>query len=116
MNQLNMGELYNHGGYVVAWPDGTPVRPNYISDRFTHLIRSNNLPPLTVHGLRHTFASLANAQGASQFDIGKALGHSTPSTTGKIYTHLFDQTHKETVSCVSDIIKTGIDIKQPGID
>ena len=90
---------------VVAWPNGTPIRPNYVSDRFTNLIQSNHLPPLTLHGLRHTFASLANAQGVSQFDIGKALGHSTPSTTGKIYTHLFDPTHENTVSSVSDAIK-----------
>ena len=104
-NQVIYGEEYYNGGYVVAWPNGTPIRPNYVSDRFTNLIQSNHLPPLTLHGLRHTFASLANAQGVSQFDIGKALGHSTPSTTGKIYTHLFDPTHENTVSSVSDAIK-----------
>lgn len=92
-------------GYVVCWSDGEPVRPNYLSDRFSKLVRDNGLPRLTLHGLRHTFASIANAQGSSLFDIGKALGHSTPSTTGKIYTHLFDQTHQETVSSVAQAIK-----------
>lgn len=92
-------------GFVVCWPDGEPVRPNYLSDRFSKLIRDNSLPPLTLHGLRHSFASIANAQGASLFDIGKALGHSTPSTTGKIYMHLLDQTHEGTVSRIAQAIK-----------
>lgn len=92
-------------GFVVCWPDGEPVRPNYLSDRFSKLIADNKLPKLTLHGLRHTFASVANAQGASLFDIGKALGHSTPSTTGKIYTHLFDQTHEDTVACIAQAIR-----------
>ena len=92
-------------GFVVCWPDGEPVRPNYLSDRFSKLVRDNSLPPLTLHGLRHSFASIANAQGVSLFDIGKALGHSTPATTGKIYTHLLDQTHEGTVNCIAQAIQ-----------
>lgn len=29
------------------------------------------------------------------YDIGKALGHSSPSTTSKVYTHLLDRDHRE---------------------
>ena len=29
------------------------------------------------------------------YDIGKALGHSSPATTSKIYTHLLDPDHKD---------------------
>ena len=38
------------------------------------------------------------------FNIGKALGHSTPATTGRIYTHLIDHTHAETLTRVSDAL------------
>ena len=66
-----------------------PYSPNALSLAFTRFVRRNNLPRLTFHGLRHTFATIASCQGASLFDIGKALGHSTPSTTGPVsYTHL----------------------------
>ena len=63
------------------------------------------LPRITLHGLRHSFATIACLQGASLFDIGKALGHSTPSTTGRIYTHLVDRTHESTVQRVSAALK-----------
>ena len=72
-----------------------------LSMNFTRFIRSSNLPPLTLHGLRHTFATVASSQGAPLFDIGKALGHSTPATTGKIYTHLVDQLHTDTLARVA---------------
>lgn len=90
-----LGESYQDSGYVFTHEDGRPVRPNYASELFTKFVKDNGLPPLTLHGLRHSFASIANAKGISMYDIGKALGHSSPATTSKIYTHLLDPDHKE---------------------
>ena len=84
---------------------GAPYSPNALSLAFTRFVRKNGLPRLTFHGLRHTFATIASCQGASLFDIGKALGHSTPATTGRIYTHLVDRTHEDLVLRVSDALK-----------
>ena len=60
------------------------MRPNYASELFTKFIKDNGLPPLTLHGLRHSFASIASAKGIPLYGIGRALGHSSPSTTRKI--------------------------------
>ena len=90
-----LGDRYQDSGYVFTHEDGRPVRPNYASELFTKFVKDNGLPPLTLHGLRHSFASIANAKGIPMFDIGKALGHSSPATTSKIYTHLLDPDHKD---------------------
>ena len=90
-----LGNTYQDSGYVVTFEDGRPMRPNYASELFTKFIKDNGLPPLTLHGLRHSFASIASAKGIPLYDIGRALGHSSPSTTGKIYTHLLDPDHKD---------------------
>lgn len=82
-----------------------PYSPNRLSLAFTAFVQANGLPPLTLHGLRHSFATVASAQGAPLFDIGKALGHSTPATTGRIYTHLADQLHSDTVTKVAAALK-----------
>ena len=82
-----------------------PYSPNALSLAFTRFVRKNDLPRVTLHGLRHSFATIASFQGATLFDIGKALGHSTPATTGRIYTHLIDRTHEETLMRVSDALK-----------
>lgn len=94
-------ELSAPSAYVVLDSKGQPCSPNALSLAFTRFVRRNHLPRVTLHGLRHSFASIASFQGATLFDIGKALGHSTPATTGRIYTHLIDRTHEDTVAKVS---------------
>jgi integrase len=37
-------------------------------------------------------------KGATIKDIAEMMGHSDTSTTSRIYTHLFDNTHKEKLS------------------
>ncbi len=96
---------YNNKGYVMAWGNGEPYRPNYLSDLFKKTITDNNLPPIRLHDLRHTFASVANELGVGLYDISKALGHSQIGTTSEIYTHMFDKTHKKTISKVADAFK-----------
>lgn len=95
------GDQYRDLGYILAHQNGTPLNPNWVSRQFHDFIRKNNLPPITLHGLRHTFASVANSMHVSLLDIGKALGHKDVSITGRIYTHLFDQTHQAVIAAVA---------------
>ncbi len=97
--------LAGPAGYVVLNRQGQPYSPNALSLAFTRFVRRHGLPRVTLHGLRHSFATIASFQGVSLFDIGKALGHSTPATTGRIYTHLIDRTHEDTLLKVSDALK-----------
>ena len=94
---------YDDNDYVVVMEDGRPYRPNYLSELFGKFLADNDLPKIVLHELRHTFASLSNQAGIPAYNIGKALGHSTPATTQKIYTHLLDQTHTQAVEGVAAI-------------
>lgn len=94
---------YDENDYVVVMEDGRPFRPNYLSELFSKFLADNDLPKIVLHELRHTFASLSNQAGIPAYNIGKALGHSTPATTQKIYTHLLDQTHTQAVEGVAAI-------------
>lgn len=94
---------YDDNDYVVVMEDGRPFRPNYLSELFGKFLADNDLPKIVLHELRHTFASLSNQAGIPAYNIGKALGHSTPATTQKIYTHLLDQTHMQAVEGVAAI-------------
>ena len=94
---------YDDNDYVVVMEDGRPFRPNYLSELFGKFLADNDLLKIVLHELRHTFASLSNQAGIPAYNIGKALGHSTPATTQKIYTHLLDQTHTQAVEGVAAI-------------
>ena len=85
--------------------EDSPLDPAYIRTRLHLILEHAQCKQIRFHDLRHTFATIASCQGASLFDIGKALGHSTPATTGRIYTHLVDRTHEDLVLRVSDALR-----------
>ncbi len=85
---------------VVVDPNGRPWHPNRLTLAFSDFIASRGLPKVTLHGLRHTFASVANDARVPMYQISKTLGHSDPTITARIYTHVFDQTHGEVLSAV----------------
>ena len=70
-------------------------------------VQEHHLPPITFHGLRHTFASMANSARVPMYQISRAMGHANPSITQRIYTHLFDQTHGEVLAAVANVVKAG---------
>lgn len=104
----NVNSDFNVKNFVIINKFGVPHHPNYLSYEFSKFIKENDLPYLTLHGLRHTFATVANQAGVTLFDISKALGHSTPAVTGRIYTHITKQTLKTAVSAVSDLFDKDI--------
>lgn len=66
-----------------------PVKEWYLEDRLSKFRTEHNFD-ITLHGLRHTFASMLIASG--EFDIAeisKAMGHASISITLNVYSHLF---------------------------
>ena len=55
---------------------------------------------LTLHGLRHAFASRALANGASIASVAAQLGHSSPRTTLARYAHALPQDQRAAVAIV----------------
>lgn len=97
-------DSYDNGNYVLSWENGNHYRPNYISDLFKKVIDDNNLPPTKFHDLRHAFASVANDEGVSIYDISEALGHGDIKITASIYTHMFDKSKKKAIDKVANSI------------
>ncbi len=89
---------------MLLLPDGTPPAPDSLTDRLNDIVREYRLPKITMHGLRHSFASVANSQGVSMHNISRTLGHSSIAVTSGIYTHLFDETQRETLRTVAAAI------------
>jgi len=66
----------------LSWLDiDTPTR------WFWAFTRRRGLPPLNLHGLRHTYATILLDAGVALPTVAELAGHSTPTTTARIYTH-----------------------------
>lgn len=62
-----------------------------------HRIEKTDSIPITLHGFRHTHASLLFASGVSIKEAQVRLGHSTIQMTMDIYTHVTEEKQTETV-------------------
>jgi len=90
---------------VVLRQDGTPPKPDQLTRDLLTVVRRQGLPKISLHGLRHSFASVANSQGVPMFDISRTLGHSSMTVTSNIYTHLFDDTEAQALAAVARAIE-----------
>lgn len=104
-NKRTYGSDYTDSGYVYVREDGVPFRVNTLTDQFRRFLNKQALPKIRLHDLRHTFASILYEGGADILEISSVLGHSDIRTTSKIYTHMFDKTHKGTVDIMNAMLK-----------
>ena len=74
-------------GRVFTTDAGAPVFPDSVTQWFSAFIARSGMPKVTVHSLRHTYASLMIADGVPLVVVSKQLGHAQTSTTANIYAH-----------------------------
>ena len=75
------------------------------TDELWYRVRAEaDLCDVRLHDLRHTYASIAMAQGETVLTIGRLLGHRDPETTLK-YMHLSDATVREAVDTVGTVLE-----------
>ena len=58
--QRERGAGFNPEGYVAVTEQGKPWDPNGLGRRVAAFVEENALPSISLHGLRHSFASVAN--------------------------------------------------------
>ena len=81
---------YEKVDYLIQDGFGNAINPQSLASRLARLEERCGLPHVTLHGLRHTYASLLHSQGVDMAMISAELGHSNLSTTMNIYTHRFN--------------------------
>lgn len=77
--------------YVFPSLTGGPYDPSNFTRVMKRVCDSAGVPVLAVHDLRHTFASLAAAQGVRIEVLSRILGHSDPAFTLRQYRHLYPE-------------------------
>ncbi|GAW63424.1 hypothetical protein FC65_GL000674 [Ligilactobacillus acidipiscis DSM 15836] len=70
--------------------------PNSVNDWLKWIYKKYPQKKITVHGFRHTHASLLFEAGATIKEVQERLGHSNSKTTLDIYTHVVKEKKKET--------------------
>ena len=58
------------------------------------------IPVISVHGLRHTHASLLLFTGVSIASVARRLGHSSMTTTQKTYLHIIQELENKDIDLI----------------
>jgi integrase len=75
---------------------GTPIQANNIGDReFAWVVKAAGVRRISIHGLRHTCASLLLSAGIAPNVVRDRLGHRNVETTLTVYAHCLPGQQKD---------------------
>lgn len=80
---------YKHTDYLIQNGFGQPMTPSALTTQIYRIEERAGLPQVSLHDLRHTFASMLNNANVDIAMISRELGHSSINITLGIYTHAF---------------------------
>ena len=80
--------------------EGQAVYNSTVNDILERHCKNANVPVITIHGLRHTHASLLLFAGVSIGSVARRLGHASMTTTQKTYLHIIQELENKDIDLV----------------
>ncbi|MDG6894992.1 site-specific integrase [Volucribacter amazonae] len=105
--QLDWQTIIQFSQLIKALPENSPIfvgkqkiYNSTVNDVLFRHCKRANLPTISLHGLRHTHASLLLFAGVSIASVARRLGHSSMTTTQKTYLHIIQELENRDVDLV----------------
>lgn len=102
--RLAAGSEWQENGFVFSSPIGTPIDGRNLTRAFKALLVAAELPPVRIHDLRHSCATLLLAQGVSPRVVMETLGHSQISLTMNTYSHVLPDLQRESAERMNRVL------------
>ncbi|MGB9859715.1 MAG: tyrosine-type recombinase/integrase [Moorellaceae bacterium] len=87
-----------------CWPDGTPLKPDWVSRNWQNLCKKLGIKGVRYHDLRHTHSTLLMSWGIPTKVISERLGHSNTQITDDIYSHVLPGIQREVAKLLEERI------------
>jgi integrase len=85
--------------------EGTPRHRSTIAyEGLRPALKRAKLRHVTIHSLRHTFASALIQQGRPITEVSHLLGHKTPAITLSVYSHWFKDVQTDAVDGLAKVV------------
>lgn len=105
--QLDWQTIIQFSELVKGLPEDKPifvkkekVYNSTVNNILTRHCKAAGVPVISVHGLRHTHASLLLFAGVSIASVARRLGHASMTTTQKTYLHIIQELENKDVDLV----------------
>lgn len=92
-------------GLVFSTDTGEWLMPNKVSSAFIAAVKRTGLPTLSLHGLRHSFATIALVERKQPVTVVSGrLGYANVSITLDIYSHAMSRQDEEAALDVASVV------------
>ena len=95
---------------VIFMDNGEPWAPKSFYRKYKRTLENAGLPPISMHGLRHTGITLQLEAGAKIKAVSTRAGHADTMITSNIYTHITKTMEQETVDIMSEILTKAVNL------
>ena len=107
--RLLLGRGYHDEDIVFCRIDGQAFHPDRLSQQFKTLVGAAGLPWITLHGLRHTHATLMLQAGVHPKVVQERLGHASIAITLDTYSHAIPAMQEDAAHRLAAIIDSTTD-------
>lgn len=103
---LDWYTVMQFSGLLKGKPEHKPVFANRtiynatVNDILARHCKRVSIPVISIHGLRHTHASLLLFAGVSIASVARRLGHASMSTTQKTYLHIIQELENKDIDII----------------
>lgn len=94
IEKIKNNKNFIDNGYISCQANGRPHSLSALNQYLSKLCQRNGLPPITVHGLRHMFATILIEREVPIAKISGLLGHNSIHTTFEFYCEIMDENEK----------------------
>lgn len=102
--RLAAGPVWADTGYVFTDELGRPLHPDAIDRMLRRRVKRAGLPPLSIKGYRHTWATMALEAGVNPKVVAERLGHSSIRVTMDVYSHARPGMQREAAEQVAGLL------------
>lgn len=102
---FKVGMPWSADNHIFTTSNGVPMHPDTLTGWFGKFIKTTDLPPIHIHSLRHTNATLQIANGVSITTVAGRLGHADATTTSKIYAHAIQSAEAAAAEVLEDLLR-----------
>ena len=104
LNEQADGADWVETGLVFTQVSGEALDPESVSRYWRQALKKSLLPPIRLHDLRHTHATLALQAGIHPKVVSERLGHATVSITLDTYSHAIPAMQEEAAALIAGLV------------
>jgi integrase len=102
--RLAAGPAWTDSGRVFVDEAGKPYHPGRLVRLFRRLCEQVGAPPIRLHDLRHTCATVLLVGGTHPKVVQERLGHASITITMDTYSHVVDGLQREAASVIESLL------------